>query len=62
MVLKEAGKWVSGILQEVKVNEYVRTVVNLGLLKKRFIRSFQELYFNNFPEKWIISESGKDRR
>ena len=62
MVLKEAGKWVSGKLQEVKVNECVRTVLNLGLLKKRFIQSFQELYVNNFPEKWIVSESGKDRR
>ena len=31
----------------------------LGLLKKRFIRSFQELYVNNFPEKWVVSENGE---
>ena len=28
-------------------------------IKKRIIRSFQELCVNNFPEKWIVPESGK---
>ena len=36
----------------------------LDQLLVRFIKEeiypiFQELYVNNFPEKWIVSESGK---
>ena len=32
-----------------------------GLLKKRFTRSFQELYVNNFPKSGLSLEMEKDR-
>ena len=59
MVLKEAGKWFSGRVQEQRLMSALDQL--LGLLKKRFIRSFQELYVNNFPEKRVVSGNGKDR-
>ena len=51
MVLKEAGKWFSGRVQEQRLMSAL----------DQFIRSFQELYVNNFPEKWVVSGNGKDR-
>ena len=32
-----------------------------GLLKKRFTRSFQELYINNFPESGLSLKVERDR-
>ena len=54
MVLKEVGKWFSGRVQEQRlVSALDRLLVRF--VKERCIRSFQELYVNNFPEKRVVS-------